>query len=584
MEKRCDGTLKRKSGKLRTKLVFSFLLVALLGIGIVGALFVDKIYTFSKLEVERTSRSNLKNAMDSMLELVLELRNESIRPLTSVQGEAAILELLTRGETSYENQFQLQMHLNAARSVVGVHSLFFLNRERVITYVPESEMSFSYLMEKPWFADWYKSEKSYTWGDTYPFMGDAVVPYVRRIVKNDETIGVSVLNISEGVFDDSYASYGNLVVVNEDETVISARDKESLGRKFSDVYGVPLVGINESSSFRVEHNGIRYLAMIYRNENYGIGMLELLPQSSIQDAAEEMLMSTLAILVFIICLCIVLSIALSVRITGPLKKAADMIDMLEMDALAPELPVGSDDEIGMLISSINNMTQRLAASRREIELVGEARRLAEYRAIQLQINPHFLYNTLSSITWFAELGQPENVKVAAESLATLFRISVNHGKEMLRIAEEIKHVRCYLDIQMLRHQGEFKYQIDVDPEILNCYMIKIILQPLVENAVYHGIRENGILNGMIRIVGKRSGEAMEFQVIDNGNTARSEIERMNEVLQNPDSGEDDGIGMLNVHNRIRYFYQGDYGLRYEKQGDLTVAFVELPLIQEAEDV
>jgi len=144
-------------------------------------------------------------------------------------------------------------------------------------------------------------------------------------------------------------------------------------------------------------------------------------------------------------------------------------------------------------------------------------------------------------------------------------------------------VRCYLDIQMLRHKDEFTYQIDVDPDILNCYTIKIILQPLVENSLYHGIRENGIKKGLIRVVGKRKGDNIELLVIDNGNTPQEVIDRMNMVLQNPASKEDDGIGMLNVHNRIRYFYQNGYGLRYEKKDDLTIARIELPVVEEAKE-
>ena len=580
---------KRKTFRLRSKLILAFFGVALLAVVVVGAVSVNNIYRFSKREVERNSIANLKSAMDNTQDFLLGLRADVVRLESRYSSineiNAGLAELLETGQTSYENQFQLELQLNTIRAKVGVNSVFIMNEERVLSYVKDSEMSFDYMMRNTWFSNWYWGNEKYAWGPAYAFQGTQVIPYVRKIFYEGELIGVSVLNITESTVRSYWSDYGNIVLLGRGDCVLSARDSKSLGMSFEESYEVDLTDVSSGSSFTVRHNGTAYHGVLYREPIYGMAMVELLPQSTTQTVVVDMLTSTLGILLVVMVVCAVLAVVLSSQITKPLQNVTELVDSLKLGTPAVEMPVTSNDEIGMLMESINNMTRRLEASREEILEISDARRLAEYRAIQLQINPHFLYNTLSSINWFAEQNQPENVKKVADSLSMLFRISVNHGREMLHIIEEIQHVRCYLDIQKLRHRDEFTYQIDVDPEILSFYTIKIILQPLVENSLYHGIRENGISSGFIRVVGRRKGETVELLVIDNGNTSQAEIDRMNAVLQNPKSREDEGVGMLNVHNRIRYFYQNGYGLKYEKKDDLTIARVELPVVEEArEDV
>ena len=571
------------SYKLRTKLLVSFLGVAMLGLLLIGAVSVNNIYKFSKREVVRNSVANLTTAMEHTLDRMLEWRAELIRPKVEPSNTTAIVDLLTKGETSYENMFELQLQLSKANAVVGIDSLFYLNEDHVITQTPRTEMSFDYMMEKAWFSAWYQSAKPYTWGSTYQLHGNYVIPYVRRITSQGQTVGVSILNMKESAIKELWSSHGNIILIDHNNCVLSCNYPEALGKSFREAFEVDLSQIPSESSFSVKYMGEHYHGIYYRENVYGMGVVELLPQSTTGTAVVNMLQSTIGILLVVAALCAVLAVYLSRRITKPLQNATEAVKNLQLDGEPVGLPVTTNDEIGILIESINDMTRRLEASRRDILEISDARRLAEYRAIQLQINPHFLYNTLSSINWFAEQNQPENVKKVADSLSMLFRISVNRGREMLHIIEEIQHVRCYLDIQMLRHKDEFTYQIDVDPDILNCYTIKIILQPLVENSLYHGIRENGIKKGLIRVVGRRKGDNIELLVIDNGNTPQDMIDRMNTVLQNPASKEDDGIGMLNVHNRIRYFYQNGYGLRYEKKGELTIAHVELPVVEEAKE-
>lgn len=164
--KRTSKKPNRHSFKLRTKLLISFLMVALLGLLLVGAVSVHNIYQFSRREVERNSIANLTMAMEHTLDRMLELRTDLIRPKVQPANTTAIVDVLTSGETSYENMFGLELQMSKANAVVDIDSLFYMNEECVITQTRGSEMSFSYMMEKKWFSAWYHGEKTYTWGPT----------------------------------------------------------------------------------------------------------------------------------------------------------------------------------------------------------------------------------------------------------------------------------------------------------------------------------------------------------------------------------------------------------------------------------
>jgi len=571
----------RRTLSLRTRLILSYLLISLTAVTIVGALSVNNIYKFSARETERTSVSNLTAAGNSLLDGIGSLREEAIRPIIEKASLRAISALFSGETPEYADSVQLQMHLSSTKGVNSIYSLILVNdRNVIISDRQPGTFSWAQLSAFPWFAAWYAGSSDYHWGSPYKLDGFNVVPYVHKIWDGGRLIGVSVLNVYEWTFFDACHPYGDVVVLDADGVVVSAGEKSALGRDFFTAYGIAPAAMDGSGGIRFRSGSVQKMAVYYAVPNEPFRMVEFVTFGAARAAMENMLVSTLGVVAVCFLLCVALSLWASSRITKPIKKIRATIDSLELESLSSGMRAHSSDEIGLLIDSVNNMTLRLNASKDEILRISEERRAAEFRAIQLQINPHFLYNTLSSICWLIDEQQSERAKSVTNSLSTLFRLSVNHGRETLRIQEELNHVRCYLDIQKVRHEGEFTYQIDVDPDILDYYIIKILLQPLAENALEHGIRENGVKDGLIRIRGFRSGQDIVLEVIDNGSTPQAGIDRMNAVLAHPDENAGAGIGMLNVHNRIRYYYQHEYGLVYEKQGALTIARIRIPVREE----
>ena len=238
-------------------------------------------------------------------------------------------------------------------------------------------------------------------------------------------------------------------------------------------------------------------------------------------------------------------------------------------------PVSTDiAELKTLDNGFDEMASRVnALMAKQIEDQKSLHR-AELELLQAQINPHFLYNTLDSIVILAESQREEDVANMVTSLSSFFRISLSRGKDIIPLADERSHVTSYLQIQQIRYSDILKYEIDIPDELLDCRVPKLVLQPLVENALYHGIKNRrGV--GTIRITGEARGDDMVLKVIDNG--AGMTPEQVQALQNGIYEDRHTGLGLVNVHKRVRLYCGEGYGLSFESQlGVGTTVSVLLP--------
>lgn len=281
-------------------------------------------------------------------------------------------------------------------------------------------------------------------------------------------------------------------------------------------------------------------------------------------------------------LAIVLSIVLSLRFSRPIKRLRKSMQAVERGDFDIRVDIQSSDEIGELGKDFNIMISEIRTLIKQNNLQQELKRKSELKALQMQINPHFLYNTLESVIWMAEGRKEQEVITMVSSLARLFRLSLGKGKEIIDIRSEIEHVGHYLTIQKIRYKDKLDYEITVDPDILDLKTVKIILQPLVENAIYHGIKHKAS-PGKVTVSGKRTARGVELAVHDDGiGMSREALSR----LSNPNehSGSGGGLGVRNVDERIKLYFGKEYGLDFESAEDKgTTVFVRLPALEEAEE-
>jgi two-component system sensor histidine kinase YesM len=241
---------------------------------------------------------------------------------------------------------------------------------------------------------------------------------------------------------------------------------------------------------------------------------------------------------------------ISLRISRPINQLESIMARIESGDFHTTIDVRGQREIVQLSRSFNKMVVRV----RQLmdQLVDEQRdkRKTELRALQNQINPHFLYNTLDSIVWLAEHNRNEDVVTTVVALARLFRISISKGETFITIREEIEHVENYLTIQSMRYVDKFDYEIDVDDTMLDNTVMKLILQPIVENAIYHGMGDE---RGRITIRGSAADGASILEVSNTGyGLTEAQIEEITQIMQG--RHERPGVGLRNVYQRLKLTY------------------------------
>lgn len=299
-------------------------------------------------------------------------------------------------------------------------------------------------------------------------------------------------------------------------------------------------------------------------------------RQTLQSYFFTLIAAALAITVF-------LSIILAGSILRPVNRLLEGIDTFQSGQLELEVHVEADNELGLLTKSFNHMTKRIKALVEENKQSERYKRKSELEALQAQINPHFLYNTLDSIVWMGEAKRSEEVVKMTSSLAKLFRISINKGQEYISFKQEIEHVESYLIIQKMRYGEKLNYTIDVDPQLLNERIIKILLQPIVENAIYHGIKQlpgQGLVQiRAYREVLEGSDQAyMHIEIEDNGmGMDEATIDKVLRGEISPES-KSSGVGVYNVDQRIKLYYGDTYGMLIDSElYEGTLITLRLPL-------
>lgn len=239
-------------------------------------------------------------------------------------------------------------------------------------------------------------------------------------------------------------------------------------------------------------------------------------------------------------------------VTRPIRKLEKAMDKVEKGLLDTEVSVMGSAEIASLSIHFLSMLDRIRDLMNEIRSKEQSLRASELKTLYSQINPHFLYNTLDTIVWLAEFGNTERVISVSKAMARFFRLSLRGGSETTTVRDELDHVRQYLFIQKERYQDKLSYEIQAEDSLMDISVPKILLQPLVENAIYHGVRKMQ-QGGMIRITASQGEDCLLLSVEDNG-WGFKETEKGENA---PRLG---GVGLKNVEERIRLYYGEEYGL------------------------
>lgn len=279
---------------------------------------------------------------------------------------------------------------------------------------------------------------------------------------------------------------------------------------------------------------------------------------------------------------VVINRVVSVGISRPILRLNDSVREYEAGE-KPEIYIGGSLEIRHLGYSIQKSYEQIDSLMKKIVLEQNERRKSELDALQSQINPHFLYNTLESITWMIEGERNDEAAFMITQLARLFRISLSKGRTVITVADELQHARSYMNIQKIRYKNAFSVVFDVDQEVCSCCTVKLILQPILENAINYGV--SGMDDcGEIRVTGRLEDGNVILSVTDNGIGMSEEQVALILTDSSRMHKRGSGVGLVNVNNRIRLLFGGEYGLTVESEPDEgTTVTVRIPAVPYTEE-
>lgn len=342
-----------------------------------------------------------------------------------------------------------------------------------------------------------------------------------------------------------------------------------------------LEGNRYEDNIEIWENDVQIVTALLRESVFQYMYYELRDIQEARDVYQAFYVNIIqiALVSFLIILIIVLflSYQIPLSITRPIRRLSEVTDQVARGDLQVRSDVQTGAEVGMLSASLNTMIDKINELLEQVTKEQIRLRKAEFELLQSQINPHFLYNTLDAIIWLAESGEQKKVVHMVRSLSDFFRTSLNQGKDIITIKEELQHVRSYLEIQQVRYQDILRYEIRVPAELDKYLIPKITIQPLVENALYHGIK-NKRGQGKILITGNIEEDAFVLTIEDNGIGIDNErLQQVRERIHKKTSNEKDIYGLYNVNERIRLNFGEKYGIFIESTyGEGTVVKVYLP--------
>ena len=392
---------------------------------------------------------------------------------------------------------------------------------------------------------------------------------IARVIINDNNyndyIGLLRLDFPESylleILNKNNSIPGSLTYIqNFDGEVISTTDESLMN-----IYQTSKINydISENQWLKIKINHKYYLINMQSIRNFNCNLVTILPYEQIIKpiySIRSMIIIQLVVLIPIaFAFALLISFSMTNRILGVIKKM-NLVKMGKLELINVE---PSKDEIGELYESYNYMICEMKKLIKIQFEIGKEVKNAELNALQAQINPHFLYNTLDMINWFSAQNMHVEIRTAVIALAKFYKLSLSKGCEEISIKDEFTHITMYMQIQNLRYRDQIRFEIQVANELMNFYIVKTVLQPIVENAIIHGIMEKPDKIGHIIISCEETENDLIFSINDDGvGMSEYQLSRIFSIEKSNQSDDYHGYAIVNVQNRLKHFYGENYGLKY----------------------
>lgn len=385
--------------------------------------------------------------------------------------------------------------------------------------------------------------------------------------KNNKRLGFVVINLSYKFLEDflSTINFGKdgyvFILSSEEELLFKSKNMEDFGKK----------DYEKLLKKRMKPEKMDFVSSNVFIPNTQWKLVGISFSNAISNLKKQLIESSLILALIVFILTLLVSIFVSKKISKPIIYLIGEIKKTDKKLYKIKSLPQASSEIQILTKEYNNLIDRIFVLTEDIEKKEEQKRTYQVKALQSQINPHFLYNTLDTILWLVEFGENEKAIKVTKNLGMLLRNSLNIDEDFVKLDKEIEHAKNYLDIQKIRYDNKFTYEFIKKIETSSLYVPKLILQPIIENAIYHGIREKKS-KSYIKIIVEKNPEYLIIKIIDNGLGPKEKKENIPTKLG--------GIGMENVNNRIKLLCGEKYNLKMQREKDETIVTYKLKIIKE----
>lgn len=304
-------------------------------------------------------------------------------------------------------------------------------------------------------------------------------------------------------------------------------------------------------------------------------LVSTVPLDNIFQSMNSFLKSFVAAAILILILTMILFALYTNYVTYPIRDLAEKISNTTSEPFKEiEYRFKSKDEVSVLYESFNKMIRHINDLFAKVRMANNAEKEAELKALQAQINPHFIYNILDSINWLAVKHKAYDIQQMVLDLATMLRFSLNNGQNIIFVKDELEQVRSYIKLQQIRYPNMFKVTYNIDERILSFRIIKLLLQPLVENAIVHGFDQIDYC-GIILIDGFLKKDNIILRISNNGNMV--DLEKIQKYLNYTPDEQVSSYGLKNVNDRLKNLYGDEYGIKFSIENNYTVATITIPI-------
>lgn len=336
-----------------------------------------------------------------------------------------------------------------------------------------------------------------------------------------------------------------------------------------------------TGEFLFTADGQGYDCVYQRSSDTGLTVVGMIPMSFLQKTARGLQKTTIMLILASLMLCIFLANILAKGIAGPIKRTSKAMQQFAEGDFSVRLPEGRRDEIGTMNSVFNQTIEKIEQLIKQVVEMETVNKDIEFQALQAQINPHFLYNTMDMINWMALQGQTDEISHAVQSLSRFYKLTLSRKKGISTIARELEHVTIYVQLQNMRYHDSIELITDIPDELSEYQIPKLTLQPVVENSILHGILEKESKSGTIVITGWMENEDIVLLISDDGVGISPEI--LSTILSGKGKSQSGGtnIAVYNTHRRLQILYGNNYGLTYSsKPGEGTEVEIRFPAHRE----